>query len=384
MPFFSIIVPCYNHAHWLGDAVQSVLDQGFQDWELIIVNDGSVDHTFSEAEKWVQHDSRIRAIHQQNQGLSAARNAGMALATGTWFNCMDADDAYLEGCLEAIYTTIQNNPDIDLAHTGFELVDEQRRKIITKQVVPHKGAFFNEIAKGNIGPPMSVFIHRSLAEVIGPFDPQCQGAADWDYWLRAAKAGGKRVALNAPLVAYRHVATSMSRDAWHMYEDILRVVFRVAKKDHRISIDSEWNQDRQIDPLPAVKQNLIQSLGLTVMQGKIDQALHYFQTESIKYHFEYTPIEFGKMNSYLSFRDWYRKEDVARVMNSYPDLFKRFFARTSFSSVFQQEALFQVFKSHEKGHLQFRYGSLLGNFIFQLKALRFRQPITKSEKGYSA
>lgn len=90
----SIIVPVYNIAHYLNDCVQSVLAQSFQDWELVLVNDGSTDQSPMLCEEWAKKDMRIRVVHKTNGGLSDARNAGLLEAKGEYIHFLDGDDYY--------------------------------------------------------------------------------------------------------------------------------------------------------------------------------------------------------------------------------------------------------------------------------------------------
>ena len=92
MPLISVIVPCYNQAQYLDECLQSVLDQTYTDWECIIVNDGSPDHTEEIAKKWVEKDTRFIYLFKENGGLSSARNAGIEIAKGEWIQFLDCDD----------------------------------------------------------------------------------------------------------------------------------------------------------------------------------------------------------------------------------------------------------------------------------------------------
>ena len=104
MPKVSIIVPCYNQAQYLEDALQSVVFQTYKDWECIIVNDGSVDNTEIIAKNWLLKDNRFKYLHQENGGLSMARNSGIKLAEGDFILPLDADDKissnYIEKAIE--------------------------------------------------------------------------------------------------------------------------------------------------------------------------------------------------------------------------------------------------------------------------------------------
>lgn len=104
MPFFSIILPTYNRAHFLPKAIESVLKQTFEDWELIIVDDGSTDNTKEVVAKY--QDSRIRYIYQKNQERSAARNNGIDQAQGEYICFLDSDDYYLPERLQKLFEII--------------------------------------------------------------------------------------------------------------------------------------------------------------------------------------------------------------------------------------------------------------------------------------
>src|SRR3990172_4396851 len=101
VPVVSVIVPCYNHGHFLAEALESVLAQSWQLWECIVVDDGSTDDTRQVVEAFVQIDTRFQYLHQSNQGLSAARNAGIAVCKGSYIQFLDADDMLEEKKLEA-------------------------------------------------------------------------------------------------------------------------------------------------------------------------------------------------------------------------------------------------------------------------------------------
>ena len=99
-PLISIIVPCYNQARYLDECLQSVLEQTYQNWECIIVNDGSPDSTEAVALKWTAQDPRFRYVLKKNGGLSSARNAGIEVAGGQWILPLDADDRISNHYLE--------------------------------------------------------------------------------------------------------------------------------------------------------------------------------------------------------------------------------------------------------------------------------------------
>ena len=102
MPFFSVIIPAYNRRAMLARAVESVLSQTFRDYELIVVDDGSTDGTADEMEKY---RGRVRYIRQDNRGVSAARNAGIAASVSPHLEFLDSDDEWFPGKLAATWNS---------------------------------------------------------------------------------------------------------------------------------------------------------------------------------------------------------------------------------------------------------------------------------------
>ena len=356
MPFFSIILPCYNQSIWLRQSMEAILNQDFSDWEAIIVNDGSTDDSGMLADEFARKDKRIIVVHQENQGLSAARNTGIKNATGIWLNFHDADDFLLPACLKHVHKEIISNKEFELFQVGHELVDEQNNVIHSNWLTQSSGKFLHQAKIGNPGPPLSFFIHKKTVSEAGSFDVDLKSAEDWDFWIRVAKMGVDRFIIREPWVAYRYNTSSMSRNPWRMYENTVNVIERIPNKDERISRISEWNTEMDFDVKESVKIRLIQCLGLCIMQEKITEALEYFRREGRVYHFLYKPEDFRHMNSFMTFRHWYRRKDVDMVLEKYPKLFNQFFKQTYFSDAFQQASISSVFEFHQKNQNQFRWG----------------------------
>lgn len=116
-PFFSIIIPTYNRAHLIHIPIESILHQTYDDWELIIIDDGSTDNTRAIVEAY--HDTRIHYVGQENQERSAARNHGISLAQGEWLCFQDSDDAYLSNHLEVLYNGIKKYPEYKCIKSGL-------------------------------------------------------------------------------------------------------------------------------------------------------------------------------------------------------------------------------------------------------------------------
>ena len=187
-PEVSVIIPTYNRAAVVGQAVQSVLAQSDSDLEVIIVDDGSSDDT-AEAAAAFASDGRVRYVRQANQGRSLARNHGARLAQGDWLGFLDSDDRYLPETLSRQREARRLHPEAELTLGGYEYVDEGgdwrgERRPWEEGSLTLAGWLFN-----CLGMPGSMLVRRSWFERLGGFDPECEIAEDWDLFLRLSHAG---------------------------------------------------------------------------------------------------------------------------------------------------------------------------------------------------
>lgn len=113
-PLISIIMPAYNAEKYITESVDTVINQTYKNWELIIINDGSTDDTEAIARQYTLTDSRIKLINQENKKLSAARNIGIKAAVGDWVAFLDADDLWVADKLKKQIALINTKPDIGL------------------------------------------------------------------------------------------------------------------------------------------------------------------------------------------------------------------------------------------------------------------------------
>ena len=121
MKKISIIVPIFNIEKYLSRCLDSILEQTYKNLEVILVDDGSVDNSGMIADKYARKDQRIKVIHQVNQGVSAARNTGIDLATGDYIGFVDGDD-YIEPDMYEILMRIIEEQQVDIAHCGYQMV----------------------------------------------------------------------------------------------------------------------------------------------------------------------------------------------------------------------------------------------------------------------
>ncbi|MEO7912862.1 MAG: glycosyltransferase [Roseiflexaceae bacterium] len=203
----SIIIPCYNYARFLADAVASVLAQTFTDWELIVVDDGSSDATLATARQLLeQHsDRRIRVLHQSNQGNPATRNTGAQRALGEYMMYLDADDLIAPTYLERTVAILRDQPAVGFVYTGMRLFGDDRHDwpstAYDSRILPIENAVLSH-----------ALLRRVAWEQVGGFDTihPLYGLEDWDFWLRLAAAGWQGWHVDQLLVFYRRHARSMS------------------------------------------------------------------------------------------------------------------------------------------------------------------------------
>ena len=120
MPEFSVIIPVYNVEKYLGKCIDSILAQTFRDYELILIDDGSLDKSGEICEQYAMKDSRIVVVHQKNGGVSAARNTGIDKAQGRYITFIDSDDSVENNYLSSMYTISE---DIDLVIGGIKHIE---------------------------------------------------------------------------------------------------------------------------------------------------------------------------------------------------------------------------------------------------------------------
>lgn len=220
-PLASVIIPNYNHARYLPDAIESILRQDYPTVEIIVVDDGSSDNS---REVVAPYGERVRYIWQENQGLSAARNTGIKAALGEFIGLLDADDMFESTFLSTMITTLEAHPTACGVFCGYQFVDENNRLLpqIEVHTIPDIG-LYKALLDGNFLVPESMFLRRSCYAEAGDFDTSLTACEDWDMWLRVSK---RRQIVAAPHILTRHrvLPGSMSTDPQKMLDNRLAVL----------------------------------------------------------------------------------------------------------------------------------------------------------------
>jgi glycosyltransferase involved in cell wall biosynthesis len=230
-PHVSVIIPCFNQACFLSDAIDSLITQMFIDWECIIVNDGSTDNTADVAENLVLKDPRIRVINQANKGLSGARNSGLKAANGEMLQFLDADDMLERDKLTAQVEFLHANPDIDIVFGDARYFTTENPELRdygpyavdkTKAWIPalwnSQGTPLEKALSRNLFPVNCPLVRRSVFYSVGTWNEDLDAHEDWEFWIRCAAGNIKMEFLDRhdTLALIRMHATSMTFDSPRM------------------------------------------------------------------------------------------------------------------------------------------------------------------------
>ena len=182
-PLVSIVIPAYNRAWCLAEAVDSVLAQDFKEFELIVVDDGSADDTPQLLESY---GDAIRVLRRGNRGVSAARNAGIAAARGGLIAFLDSDDLWLPGKLRRQVEFFTSHPEALICQTEELWVRNGRRVNPGKRHRKRGGMIFEPSLDLCLVSPSAVMVRRELFERAGLFDESLPACEDYDLWLRVS------------------------------------------------------------------------------------------------------------------------------------------------------------------------------------------------------
>jgi len=212
-PMVSVIIPTYNQANFIDKAIKSVLKQTYQDFEIIVIDDGSTDNT----EEIIRcfKDKRVKYIkkYKKNRGISVARNIGIKVARGKYVALLDSDDEWLPEKLDKQIKILQDgSPELGAVYSNLCYIDENGKNT-NKLRNPKKEGYIYEdlLGKNHVGAPSTLLIRKECFHQVGLFDDLLNAQQDWDMWIRIAKY--YRFALiKIPLVKYRLHSNQLSKN----------------------------------------------------------------------------------------------------------------------------------------------------------------------------
>lgn len=210
----SVIVPCYNQAQFLDEALQSILNQTYSNWECFIVDDGSLDDTEKVAKQWCERDTRFKYLYKENGGLSSARNFGIQKTIGTYILTLDADDKYESTFLKKASTLLNNEPEIGVVSSWGIRFSENNQYDVFKP----EGGGINQFLLYNASIGTSMFRKRCWEEIGGYDESMKKGYEDWEFYIRLCDKGWSVHIIPEILFFYRQHPVSMRTVAITNYD----------------------------------------------------------------------------------------------------------------------------------------------------------------------
>ena len=233
-PLVSVLMPAFNAGRYLAESVESVRGQTFEDWELVVVDDGSSDDTGEIARRCAAADARVRYVRRPNGGQAAARNTGLGEARAPLVAFLDADDLWLPGKLAA-QLAVMEETGADLVYTDGYIFSEdgaappgERFHILPGEA---RGVeMFRTLFTLNRIGTLSVLVKREALDAVGLFDEDraYQNSEDYDLWLRLARWGASFYGMPEKLMCYRRHAAATTYAASRLLAPMLAVILKHA------------------------------------------------------------------------------------------------------------------------------------------------------------
>ncbi len=244
----SVIIPCFNQAKFLSEAVRSLQRQKYEYWECVIINDGSTDETKKVAAILAIEDSRVRLISQSNRGLSGARNRGVSETSGLYLQFLDADDLLESRKLDHQVDFLDRHPEVGIVYSdaryfttedphfrGFTLIGDD---VLRKETEPWIGPLWSSgraltalLFERNIMAVNCALVRRAVFGQVGFWDERMNALEDWEFWARCAYRGIRfqHFPILDGLALVRSHRTSMSRDQGRMKRAAIHLRNRLAR-----------------------------------------------------------------------------------------------------------------------------------------------------------
>lgn len=222
-PLISVVVPCYNQAQYLPETLDSVLNQTYENWECIMVNDGSPDNTEEVALEWCKKDPRFKYYKKENKGLSHTRNYGINLAQGEFILPLDSDDYIGPEYLSEAIDVFKKQPETKLVYCNRYEFGHRNAKMIIPDY-----SFENMLVENQI-PPAGIYRKSDFLKTGGYKDKMSVlgGLEDWDFWLTLLEPHSKVVKLEGYHFFYRVKEVSMLTEITiEKNEKLLKEIFQ--------------------------------------------------------------------------------------------------------------------------------------------------------------
>ena len=239
MPQITVAIPVYNGATTICATLKSILQQSFQDFEIVVIDDGSTDNTANDVRQIKDH--RIRLIQYSNQGLAASRNRGIDQSQCDLISFIDADDLWTPDKLTDQLTALQAAPTAAVAYSWTDCIDQCDRFCRRGSHISAHGNVYNKLLMGNfLDSGSNALFRKSVFATVGPFDESLTAAEDWDMFLRVA-VEYTFVVVPKVQILYRLSPQSMSANLKRQERESTKVLTQAFTKNPQLS----WQQKRK-------------------------------------------------------------------------------------------------------------------------------------------
>ncbi|MCX7664911.1 MAG: glycosyltransferase [Gemmataceae bacterium] len=231
-PLISIVLATRDYGRFLGQAIDSVRGQTWTNWELIIIDDGSQDHTPSLVQDYLRIDDRIRYFRTEGLGQPRAKNLGIGYCTGKYIAFIDGDDCWKPTKLEKQISLFRSDS-IGVVYCQRELINEDGSPRITPEYSCYRGRVLEQMVIQNFVPFSSAVVRKDIFDHIGKFDESIGVAIDYDLWLRVA-AHYQFDYVPEPLILYRTGHTNLSSKVRDRILVALSILKRAIRRNPRL------------------------------------------------------------------------------------------------------------------------------------------------------
>ena len=219
-PLASIVIPCYNQAHFLPEAIESALSQTHRPIEVIVVDDGSPDNAAEVVARYPQ----VRYLRQENRGLGGARNSGFRISKGEYILFLDADDRFMPDAAAAHLSCFAKHPEAGFVVGDIDNISLDGSYLGSPRFPLLEGSVYEDVLKVNhVANSIAVMWRRSVFEQLGGFRPSCSPAEDIELLLRAARLF-QTAHHRATVAQYRRYPNTLSRKGELMLPAIRRIM----------------------------------------------------------------------------------------------------------------------------------------------------------------
>lgn len=270
-PLISVVIPCYNQSHFLPQALGSIMNQSYSNWECIIVNDGSSDNTEKVALKWCKKDNRFRYFRKENEGLSSARNLGLRMSKGRFIQFLDSDDKIHLEKFSISLQTFKDEPNAGIVVSNFCLFKDEfvfdPFCCLGQDFLNFRSVLYKWDVEFTIPIHCAVFNLDNIKTI--SFNEDLKAKEDWLMWLELFKNNTQAIYINKTLAFYRRHADNMTKKFDYINVNQEKVFIKIldmlendeklkfSKHIIKILLQRNNNLHKQIQALSASSRNTI-------------------------------------------------------------------------------------------------------------------------------